>query len=213
MDTPQPSPVPQRLRRLWRQARWHRRKFAALCAAVAVFAALDVLRPTPPPTVRVITARHDLAAGATLTDGDLDTAAWPASQAPAHAVGRDRLLGRRLNSGVAHGTPLTSLSVAGDAWSNLRSGHVAVAVRLQDSALADLLAPGQRVQLAAVDPRSPSDTRIVTSEAVVLAVPRSDTRTTASQASRLVVFDVRADESGQVISSAVSRYLTAIWGR
>lgn len=212
MDAPPPSPIPQRLRRIWRGVHWHRRKFAALCAAVAVFAALDVLRPAPPPTTPVVTARHDLPAGVNLRAEDLDVVAWPASRAPAHRADREDLIGRNLTSAIARGAPLTSLNVTGDAWSDLRPGHVAVSVHLQDSALAELLSPGQHVRLSAIDPHSPGTAQSVANDAVVLAIPRPDARANASQSGRLVVFDVPESESDLVVSSAVSRYLAVTWG-
>lgn len=213
MNAPPPlQPIAERYRRIWKRLLWHRRKFAALSAAIAVFAILDVVRPPAPQTVRVIVARHDLAAGATVTANDLLDAAWPRSLAPTHLVERHEVVGRTLTSGVARGLPLTRLSVAGDAWSGLPPGHVAVAVRLQDSAMAGLLAPGQRVRLAAIDPRSPSEARDVSGNALVLAIPQPETRTASTQTGRLVVFDVPVEESELVVSSAVSRYLTVIWG-
>ena len=201
-------------RRLWRRLRWHRRKFAALLAAVAAFTALDLLRPPPPPTVLLVIARHDVAAGAKLRAGDVLAVRYPRAFAPDHAVTRSSdAIGRFAAAGLARGLPLTALSISGAAWSNLGPGRAAVPLRLQDSAVADLLRPGQRVRLAAVDPRTPREADVLVEDAVVLSVPTPDRGpTTSTTTGRLVVFDVPETRTNLVTSSAVSRYLTVIWG-
>lgn len=202
-----------RYQRLWRQLRWHRRKLAALCAAVAVLASLQVLRPSAPPSVPVLAATHDLAAGVTLEAGDVAIVRLPPDLAPAHSLSAHELLGRTLAAPVARGTPLTRLSVAGDAWARLPGGEVAIAVRLQDAAVAGLLSPGQHVGLLAVDPRSPTKASLLTHDAVVLALPPVPQGTSAAASpGRLVVFEVPSADAEAVTSSAVSRYLTVIWG-
>lgn len=209
---PRPFALPTRYQRLWRQLRWHRRKLGALCAAVAVFASLNALRPPAPPTVPVLTAARDLAAGATLHAADLTVVNLPRDLAPAQSLGAREWIGRSLAARVARGTPLTRLSLTGDAWSGLAQGRVAVAVRLQDPAVAGLLSPGQHVGLVAVDPRSPTDATSLASDAVVLAVPPAPQAATASMPGRLVVVAVPTDQAAIVISTAVSRYLGVTWG-
>jgi Flp pilus assembly protein CpaB len=211
MNTPITSQ--QRIRRLWRRLVWHRRKIAAVLAVGAAFAALNLVKPLPAPSVTLVTANHDLAAGARLRASDLAEVVYPKALAPTQALGaREQALGRMVTSGLARGTPLTALNLSGAAWSHLPLGHTAVPARLQDSAVADLLKPGQHVRLAAVDPRSPTEAQTLVDDAVVLAAPPADRGTTAAPAGRLVVFDVPASRANLVTSSAVSRYLTVIWG-
>jgi Flp pilus assembly protein CpaB len=202
-----------RYRRIVRRVLWHRRKYAAVCAAIAVFAALNVLRPPPAPTVIVVVASHDLAAGARLSPGDVADLHVPRDLAPSHTPGSVReVIGRTLSSSLSRGSVVTSLNLVGDAWSALDPGRRAVPVRLQDAALADLIRPGQHVRLTAVDPRSPGEAQTIVEDAVVLAIPPRDRGMTAASAGRLVVFDVPATSANLVTSSAVSRYLTVIWG-
>ena len=213
MDTPPALTPSRRYRRIRRRLRWHRRKLAALCAAVAVFAILSVLRPPPVPSVTVLTARHDLAPGASLRASDVAEVEFPTALAPAHALPSPLdAVGRRLTSGLARGAPLTSLSLSGAAWSHLPPDHEAVPARVQDGAAANLLEPGQHVRLVAIDPRSPSDARTLVEDAVVLATPPPERGTSSTLPGRLVVFDVPADRSNLVTSSAVSRYLSVTWG-
>lgn len=209
-----PTPAtstPIAYRRLWRRFLWHRRKLAALCAAVAVVASLNVLKPTPTPTVVVVTAQHELTAGMRLTARDLVEVRYPEALAPERRVASlSAVVGRILTAGLARGTPVTSLSLTGDAWSNRRAGDVAVPVRLQDSTLAGLLRPGQHVRLSAVDARTGTDAQTLVDDAVVLAVPQEQRADPST--GRLVVFDVPADRADAVTSQAVSRYLTVTWG-
>lgn len=199
-------------RRLLRRLIWHRRKAAALCADVAIFAVLNVLRPPPGRSVTLVTARHDIVAGAKLRANDITEAQYPAALAPAHASqAAADVIGRVATSGLARGTPLTALSLTGSAWSLLTPGHEAVPARLQDSGVADLLRPGQHVRLVAIDPRSPTEAQTVVEDAVVLATPRPERGAMSTTTGRLVVFDVPTSRANLVTSSAVSRYLTVAW--
>lgn len=208
-----PVTTSQHLRRLWRRVVWHRRKFAAVGAVTAAFATLNMLRPLPAPSITLVTARHDLVGGARLGENDLTEVQFPEALAPAHAVrSRREAVGRSLTAGLARGAPLTSLDLSGEAWSNLPPGRTAVPVRLQDSSTAELLKPGQHVRLAAVDPRSPTEAQTLVDDAVVLALPKSERGPTSAVSGRLVVFDVPWGRANLVTSSAVSRYLTVMWG-
>jgi Flp pilus assembly protein CpaB len=208
-----PITAAHRIRRLWRRLVWHRRKFAAAGAAIAAFAALNVVKPLPAPSVTLIAAGHDLVAGARLRAADLVEVRYPRILAPTHALtSRDAAVGRVVTSGLARGTPLTALNLAGPSWSHLGPGHTAVPARLPDSAIVELLKPGQHVRLAAVDPRSPTEAQTLVDDAVVLATPTADRGSTTTTTGRLVVFDVPSTSANLVTSSAVSRYLTVIWG-
>ncbi|MGN6160444.1 MAG: SAF domain-containing protein [Marmoricola sp.] len=210
--TPPSTPATIRYRRLWRRVLWHRRKFAAVAAAVVVFASLQVLRPPAPPSTPIVTVSHDIAPGTRLGAGDVVLARYPTALAPLHALSSvAAAVGRTLASGASQGTPLTTASLGGQAWSSLGGGDVAVPVRLQDGALADILRPGERVQLTAVDPKNPSGSETLVEDALVLAVPPAS-RDSPASAGRLVIFGVPAERSNLVTSSAVSRYLSVAWG-
>jgi len=184
----------------------------AVYAGVAVFASLNVLKPPAAASVLVVTVRHDIAAGAQLRADDVVAWKYPTSLAPAHRVRSvAEALGRTVTSSLSQGTPLTVLSLSGDAWSGLPFGKAAVPVRLQDSAVADLLRPGQHVRLAAIDPRNPEGSQTLVDDAVVLAVPEVD-RNASAATGRLVVFEVPSSRSNLVTSAAVSRYLSVTWG-
>lgn len=191
---------------------WHRRKLAALCAAIAVLAILDVLKPPAPPTVVLLTANHDLPAGVRLHADDVSGVRYPRSLAPDGALTQlGDIVGRSPSAGFPRGAPITRVGLAGDGWSAEDTGRTAVAVRLQDPAVADLLVPGQRVRLLAIDPRTPGRAETLVDAAVVLAVPTPDARASSTNG-RIAVFEVPTKLAEIVASSAVSRYLTVTWG-
>lgn len=132
-----------------RVLRWHRRSIAAALAFVAVLTALNVLRPSAPPTVAVVAAARDLAGGAVLTASDLVVVRLPTDVAPARSVTEaGRLVGRTLNAPVTARSPVTEASVA--TGSTLaRPGYAVMAVPIADPSLASLLQVGTRVDLIA----------------------------------------------------------------
>src|SRR5690349_3270966 len=90
-------------RRVRRALLRRRRPLAALLAGVAVLAGVRALAPPPEPTVAVVVAAHDLAAGAEVAAGDVATVELPPGTQPDGLV-RDPV-GRRLTSAVRRGEP------------------------------------------------------------------------------------------------------------
>ncbi|HVF03813.1 MAG TPA: Flp pilus assembly protein CpaB [Frankiaceae bacterium] len=130
-----------------------RRVVAALLAGLAVLASLSALRPPGPPTVHVLAAARDLAAGAALTLDDLRSVALPAGAVPAGALEPGAsVLGRLVAGPVRAGEPLTDVRLVGPALlSALAPGAVAVPVRFADGGAVALLRPGDRIDVLAAD--------------------------------------------------------------
>lgn len=140
----------------WRQrllVAWWRGRFAvvAVCLALAAGLTVQTLRPAAAPTVPVVVAAHDLAAGATLTATDLAVLDLPAALAPAGAV-PDLATLQDATSAVATpaGLPVVRSLLAGGLLTG-PAGTVVTAVRLDDDGVAALLRPGDRVDLLAND--------------------------------------------------------------
>jgi Flp pilus assembly protein CpaB len=158
-----------------------RRPLAALTAGLAALLALEVLAPTPDPTVRAVAAARDLAAGSTLTAGDLVDVRLPRPLRPDGLLARDALLGRVLSGAVRRGEALTDARLTGaGTLAGLPRGQVAVPLRVSDAAAAALLRPGDRVDVHAVavadagagaGPGAPAVADLVLPGLVVLAVP------------------------------------------
>lgn len=158
----------------------HRRLLAAASAAGAVGFGLLALRPTPPPTVRVLAAARDLPGGATLRSRDLRVVALPAAAVPEGAL-RSGAAGRELTGPMRRGEPLTDARLLGGSLlDGLAPGVVATPVRIADAGAARLLRPGDRVDVLSVAespfedaaPMTTGRARAIVSSVSVIAVPR-----------------------------------------
>lgn len=141
------------LRDLRRAASWHRRLLAAGLAAGAVAAGLHAAAPPDVAGVSILVADRDLPGGSALDPADLRTTQLPEDLAPASAVpaGAD-LGGAVLAAPLAAGEVLTSARLIGP---SLLEGYgpalVGVPVRLADAAVAQLLHPGDLIDVLAAD--------------------------------------------------------------
>jgi Flp pilus assembly protein CpaB len=140
-----------------------RQLVSALLAGLAVLAALSAVRPAAPPSVDVLAAARDLAAGSALALPDLRTVALPRAAVPAGALRPGAaVLGRLVAGPVRQGEPLTDVRLLGPALlaavgraADRATDMVAVPVRFADAGAAALLRPGDRIDvLAAPDPTS-----------------------------------------------------------
>jgi len=137
------------LRSFLTAARWHQRLLAAGLVAAATAAGLAAVAPPQVPTVPVVVAAHDLAAGAVPAVDDLRVARLPAGSAPAHAyAGPTAVPGRELLAPKRAGTPLTDLDFL-DAASLARLGNhlVAAPVRIADAASLRYVRVGDRIDV------------------------------------------------------------------
>jgi Flp pilus assembly protein CpaB len=128
--------------------------------------------PPGPPTVPVVVAAADLSPGVVLDRGDLAVVRLPADAAPAgRSADPHGLLGRVLAAGVRAREPLTDARVVGAGLAaRLPPGQVAAPVRLADLAVAQLVSPGDRVDVLATAPDA-ARAELVTAGALVLAAP------------------------------------------
>jgi Flp pilus assembly protein CpaB len=171
----------------------HRRLVAGLLAGLAVLAAVSAARPAPPPTVPVLAAARDLAAGVALAADDLRSVALPPPAVPSGALRPGAaVLGRVVAGPVRRGEPLTDVRLLGPALlAAVGAGAVAVPLRFADAGVVALLRPGDRVDVLAspVTPGDPSaragpvpEARVVASDVAVLLVAPADPATPADGA-------------------------------
>lgn len=198
------------LRDLARTVRRHRALLAAGLTAGAVATALPVLAPAPAPTVTVLAAGHDLAAGSPLTAADLTAIAVPRSLAPDGVLtATESAVGRVVAGPVRRGEALTDVRLLG---SGLLTdvGLVAAPVRLADAATATLLHAGDRVDVLAtpIDGTGPALT--VAAALQVLAVPEAG----ADGEGALVVLAAAPEVASKLAAAAVrSRLSITVLGR
>lgn len=200
-----------------RQVLIRRRTLAALCAALAVWSAIDALTVAPPAEVALVTAAHDLDSGTVLAASDLRRTRFSPGSVPADAA-RDpgRLVGRTLLTPMARGEPLSRRHLLGTGALVGYPGLCAIGLRIPDEDVVGLLDPGDRVDLVASDPQGDHDPERLVRDAVVLALPEPDpdaARTGVASAGRLVLFAVPREDAEHIAAVANSLFLTVIWNR
>jgi len=167
--------------------RRYRRLVAAGMVGLASFFFVKAVQPPKPSVVTVVAVTHDLPAGHVLAAGDLELRQWPRSFAltnPFTAV--DRVIGRLIAGPMFAGEPLSVSRVVGPGLLDIGSLNsdaataiklVAATVRLADPGEANLLRPGDLVDVlaatsaSAVGVDSPAAARVVARDARVITVP------------------------------------------
>jgi pilus assembly protein CpaB len=139
---------------IWREIRiavrrYHRLLRAGLIA-IAVAIVVTRLSPKPAPTTAIVAAARDLPAGAVLTAADLRTIALPPAVVPAGATTElAAVVGSQLSAPLRRGEPLTDVRLTDGVLRRPALGVVSAPVRLADSQAAQLLQPGQRIDVLA----------------------------------------------------------------
>ena len=205
-----------RLATISRLARWPRRLLAlGLLGSAAVLAARPHA-PDPParpvPTLTVLVATRDLAAGRLLSTGAVRPETLPRAAAP-HGVLRpgDRISGRRLAAPVRQGEPLTDVRFtdAGAATTAHAPGTVSVPVRLADADTAALLRPGDHVDVLALPAGAQSGpARVIARDLPIVTVPRP--RAASATDGALVVLAAPEPIVGLLAGTAADRVTVAL---
>lgn len=196
-------------RRLRRAVLARRRALAALTASLAVAAGLQAVSPPAEPSTTVLTAAHDLPAGARLGRGDLVRAAVSPAQLPAGALTSPRTaVGRTTTGPVRAGETLTDVRLLSGSLLDGYPGHVAAPVRIADPGATGLLRIGDRVDVIAADPQGRTDAALVAEAAPVVALPRAEESTLASGG--LVVLAVTEETARALAAAAVTGYLSVV---
>lgn len=153
------------------------RRIAA--ASLVVLAAVVAWRPDPQSAPRMVAvALHDLSPGNVLTMDDVGLRARPATTIPDGAVTEmAALVGATLAGPMRRGEVLTDARVLGSRLASLSAGPDGrvVPLHLADAGVADLIRPGDRVDvLGAPEAPVPGDAdaqpRVVATDAVVVLV-------------------------------------------
>jgi Flp pilus assembly protein CpaB len=141
-----------------RRARLIRRWLAAglLLTGALLFAHPGSARGAP--TTPTVVAAHDLPSGATLRAADVRLADLPDDARPSGVLSALGVVdGQLLAGAVRAGEPLTDVRLASAIPASGDPGTATVPVRLADAAVAELLRPGQRVDVvAAPEPGVPA---------------------------------------------------------
>jgi pilus assembly protein CpaB len=182
-----------------------RRLLSAVCAAVAVLAALRAVAPPPLPTAPALVAVRHLAAGSVVGPADVASEALPEAAVPDDAAVAP--VGRTLATAVGAGEVLTAARLVGPSLVAGRPGRLALPVRIPDADVVALLRVGDRVDLFAADPAAadPQGSRLLES-ALVLALPTPVGRD--GRQGRLVVLEATPAQGAQISGHAARWLLT-----
>jgi pilus assembly protein CpaB len=153
-DAPGLRTKPSSREQIWREIRIGARRYRRLLRAgvVVIVVAIVVARlsPKPPPTISIVAASGDLPAGAVLTAADLRLIALPPADVPAGATTDvSTVVGSQLSGPLSRGEPLTDVRLTDGVLRRPASGLVSAPVRFADSQAAQLLQPGQRIDVLA----------------------------------------------------------------
>jgi len=182
---------------------------AALSVGVAVVAGLQATRPSPPPTVPVTVAAHDLASGTTLRPHDLVVRHVPAALAPVGTTADAD--GRTLAAPVRAGEPVTDLRLVGPSIVAGYPGRVALPVRIADGDAVALLRPGDHVGLVAADPRSGTASSVAVDVPVLsIPQPRDDEQGSAVLPGRLVVVAAFPSDVDRIVGATATDLLSVV---
>jgi len=221
---PRPSApvVPQRrtsLAPLWREqlSRLTRPGWArtvhirrALAAVLVVLAGVLALRGNPANDgTAVVVAARDLTPGHVLTDADLRVVEREAHTLPAGAVvTSSAATGRALAGAVRSGESLTDVRLVGPALATAATGMrgaTSVPVRLTDADMADLLHPGDTVDVLALGEKRGGVSTIASSATVLTVQPGDPKRRSEG---RLVLLALPAEQATAVATASLSQSIT-----
>ncbi|MGQ4616602.1 SAF domain-containing protein [Nocardia sp. R7R-8] len=212
------------LGRGWNPSGWQRPPWAdtvlvrrLLAVALAVLAAFLFLRGDPgTQRVTVLVAGRDLAPGRLLEAGDLRPAPREAGTLPAGAVTDPAaLVGATLTGAMRQGEVFTDLRVVGPRLAAAATGARAariVPVRLADTAVADILRAGDRVDvISAEDAGGPGarPARTLATDAAVVLVSGAGAGRAAAE--RVVLVAMDAEHATAVAGASLHTALTVVF--
>ena len=139
---------------MWREirigVRRYRRLLRAGVIAVGLAIAISRLAPNPAVTSAVVVAARDLPAGEVLTAADLRTIGLPPATVPNGVVtDLTAVVGSQLSGPLRRNEQLTDVRLNDGVLRRPAPGLVSTPVRLADSQAAQLLVPGQRIDVLA----------------------------------------------------------------
>jgi Flp pilus assembly protein CpaB len=205
--------APRALRRLRRTVLARRRPIAAVCAAVAVAAALQANSVPPPARTLVLTAAHDLPAGVVVRAADLTRTPFDPDSVPAGVLPLSTAVGRTTAGPLRSGEAVTDTRLLTRSLLEGYPGLVAVPVRIGDPGAVRLLRVGDRVDLLAADPQGETSARAVGRDVPVLAIPRAGDESPGLTTGALVVLGLPDGTAETVAQASVSSFLSVVLTR
>jgi Flp pilus assembly protein CpaB len=204
--------IVERLRPDWSRTVAARRVAAG---ALVVLAAIAALRPDPAQErTDIVVAARDLAPGIELGPADVRVETRTASTVPDGAqTDLARVVGATLAGPARRGEPLTDVRVWGPRLAESAAGPNAriVPLHLDDTALLDLIRPGDVVDVLGAGPDggvgADAEPAVVATDAVVVLVSQKPTGT-GSGGDRVVLVALPAHEANEVAGATLVQSVT-----
>jgi Flp pilus assembly protein CpaB len=204
--------IVERLRPDWSRTVAARRVAAG---ALVVLAAIAALRPDPAQErTDIVVAARDLAPGIELGPADVRVETRTASTVPDGAqTDLARVVGATLAGPARRGEPLTDVRVLGPRLAESAAGPNAriVPLHLDDTALLDLIRPGDVVDVLGAGPDggvgADAEPAVVATDAVVVLVSQKPTGT-GSGGDRVVLVALPAHEANEVAGATLVQSVT-----
>jgi Flp pilus assembly protein CpaB len=182
--------------------------------ALVVLAAVAALRSNPRgDRTEIVVAARDLAPGIELSAGDLRLETRMATTVPDGSQSDiDDLVGSTLAGPTRRGEVLTDVRLLGPRLAESVAGPNAriVPLHLADTALLDLIRPGDVVDVLAAAPADPgtsAESRVVATDAVVVVVSEKQ-KGTSSGVDRVVLVALPAQAANDVAGAALVEAVT-----
>jgi Flp pilus assembly protein CpaB len=198
----------------WLRPDWSRTVLARRIAAagLVVLAGVAALRPNPDgDRAQVVVAARDLSPGAALTADDVRLENRLVPTIPDGSQSDiDTVVGSTLAGPARRGEVLTDVRLLGRRLAESAAGPDAriVPVHLADSALADLVRPGDVVDVVAgSETASQSAPRVVATDAIVVLVSAKQ-KTQAGAGDRVVLVALPAASANAVAGAALTQTVT-----
>jgi len=165
---------------------------AAAALAAAVPAGLAALAPRGPELERIVVASHDLPGGQVISSGDVRAITMAKADLPDGSTSDpDALVGRAVTGPVRRGEPLTDARIVGPGLLRGLADRVASTVRLADPADADLVRPGDLVDVLAADSSSVGSSAIATPQPPAQTAPGTTGSAGSARLARVVASGAR----------------------
>ena len=166
---------------------------------------IESLAPASPERHPVVVAAHDLAAGDTVTTGDVTVVGMPAALVPAgSASSASEVVGQVVAGPMRSRAVVTDRSLLGPSLvAGYPRGSVAAPVRIRDAGVVRLLQVGDLIDVyAARDADAAAD--LVVASAPVVTLPATDD----SEQGGLVVLDVSPGQAAALAQAAATSVLS-----
>jgi Flp pilus assembly protein CpaB len=193
---------------LVRAFRWHRRWFAAAFAAIALFAAINVIASRTGGSTPVVVAARSIPGGTTLSAADLSVVWLPAAVAAEGAFdSTDSLIGQEVAAPISKRSPVTTATLL-SGGAEVAPGKVALPVRFGDASAAAILQVGCHLDVLGPS-AGQGGFSVVAADVRVIAIPNGgQSGSMTGRGGELVLIEVDQSQAAVIAAAASATELS-----